>query len=78
MRATQKRIMGKDYLVNVKRCELDTRASTRCAGKNFRVLSLTEQTCDVQGFHNSFQAHDNIPIAIVATGYSHESGMMLF
>ena len=56
------------------KCELDTRADTICAGKNFRVLSLTGQTCDVSGFHQSFAAIHDIPVAQVATAMTLENG----
>ena len=56
------------------KCELDTRADTICAGKNFRVLSLTGQTCDVSGFHQSFESIHDIPIAQVATAMTLENG----
>ncbi len=56
-------------------CELDTRADTICAGHNFRVLCFTGQTCDVKGFHDSFDSLTDIPIARVATAYTDpESG----
>lgn len=47
------------------KCELDTRADTICAGKNFRALSLTGQTCDVSGFHQSFESLNDIPVALI-------------
>ena len=51
------------------RCELDTRADTICAGKNFCMLSTTGGVCDVKGFHDDFDAIKDIPIARVATPY---------
>lgn len=48
--------------------ELDTRADTICAGKNMRVLNWTGQTCSVKGFHSSYDALSDIPIARCATG----------
>ena len=56
------------------KCELDTRADTICAGKNFRAISLTGQTCDVSGFHQSFESLKDIPIAQVATAVTLENG----
>eukprot|EP00956_Cyclotella_meneghiniana_P012523 scaffold17820_cov42-Cyclotella_meneghiniana.AAC.5 len=47
---------------------------TICAGKNFRALSLTGQTCDVSGFHQSFDAIHDIPVAQVATAMTLENG----
>ena len=58
------------------KCETDTRADTICAGKNFRALSYTGQTCDVKGFHDSFESLGNIPIARVATAFVAESGQV--
>ena len=56
------------------KCELDTRADTICAGKNFRALELTGQTCEVSGFHQSFDSLKNVPIAKAATAYTLETG----
>ena len=56
------------------KCKLDTRADTICAGKNFRALSLKGQTCDVLGFHQSFESLHDIPLAQVATGVTLENG----
>ena len=40
-----------DHNINaIGRCEMDSRADTCCAGKNCRMLSTTEQLCDVKGF----------------------------
>jgi hypothetical protein len=49
------------------RNELDTRADTICAGANFKCIRLTGMVCQVQGFHKSFDAIPNIPVATVAT-----------
>ena len=53
------------------RCELDTRADTICAGQNFRALSHTGMTCEVSGFHKSFDSVSDVPVAQVATGFIH-------
>ena len=58
----------------VGRCELDTRADTICAGQNFRMLSPTGQTCDVQGFHDNFDSIKDVPIGTVATVFRDEHG----
>ncbi len=55
-------------------CELDTRADTICAGKNCRIISLTGQTCNVSGFHQSFGLLKNIPVAQVATAFITDTG----
>jgi hypothetical protein len=49
------------------RNELDTRADTICAGANFKCIRLTGMVCQVHGFHKSFNAIPNIPVATVAT-----------
>lgn len=56
------------------KCELDTCANTIYAGKNFRALSYTGQTCNVTGFHDSFDSLGDIPVARVATAYTADSG----
>ena len=49
------------------RCELDTRADTCCADNNCRPIFFTGQQCDVNGFHDGFEAVADVPIATVAT-----------
>ena len=57
-----------DHEVNTfAKCELDTRVDKICAGRNFRALAYTGQSCDVKGFHDSFDSLKNIPVAQVAT-----------
>lgn len=64
-----------DHTVNEHaRCELDTRADTICAGINFRLLSLTGQTCEVKGFHQAFEALRDIPVAQVASAVTINGG----
>lgn len=50
-------------------CEVDTAADTCCAGKNHRVLEWTGQTCSVSGFHDDYEALENVPVAQTATAY---------
>ena len=65
---SQERFFKSDHEVNTfAKCELDTRADTICAGINFRALAYTGQSCDVKGFHDSFDSLKNIPVAQVAT-----------
>lgn len=59
------------------RNELDTRAGTICAGKNFRLLALTGQTCDVSGFHQDFNSIKDIPVAQVATAMKMDNGEVI-
>lgn len=47
------------------------RADTICAGQNFQILSHTGMTCEVSGFHKSFDSVSNVPVAQVATGFIH-------
>lgn len=49
--------------------ELDTRADTICAGRNFKCLRLTGMVCQVHGFHQSFRAIPDVPVATVATAW---------
>jgi hypothetical protein len=60
------------------RNELDTRADTICAGANFRCIRLTGMVCQVQGFHKSFDAIPNIPVATVATVWDDPSTGMSY
>ena len=53
----------------IARNELDTRADTICAGSNFVCLSTTGLTCNVYGFHQSFHAIPEVPVATVATAW---------
>ena len=49
----------------------------QCAGANTWVLALTGQICDVQGFHQAFDALANIPVAQVATAVTFENGEVI-
>ena len=55
--------------------ELDTRADTICCGANWRILEPTGLCCDVRGFHESFDAIKDIPIASAATAITDENGV---
>ena len=55
--------------------ELDTRADTICCGVNWRMLEPTGQCCDVRGFHESFDAVKDIPVASAATAITDENGV---
>ena len=59
------------------RNELDTRADTICAGKNFRLLALTGQSCDVSGFHQDFDSIKDVPVAQVATAMTMDNGEVI-
>ena len=48
------------------------------ADSNFKVLSITGQTCDVQRFHNSFQALSNTSAAVASTVYVYDTGRTFF
>jgi len=56
------------------RCELDTRADTIWVGKNCHILTLSGQTCNVSGFHQSFSSIKDVPVAQVATAITMENG----
>jgi hypothetical protein len=66
----------RDLVGSPGRNELDTRADTICAGKNFIKLFDTGQVCDVKGFHDDFESIKDVPIATVATGYRDENGLV--
>ena len=48
------------------RFKTDSRVDTCCAGKNWRLLSITGQLCDVKGFNNSFESNTTVPVGISA------------
>ena len=52
------------------RIELDTRADTCVAGKNFRVIELTGETVNVTPFSDEYEAIGDVPVATVATAYT--------
>lgn len=52
------------------KCELDTRADTIVAGINCRPIISNGQTCEVKGFHSSFDAISNVPVSTVATAWT--------
>jgi hypothetical protein len=54
---------------HVARNKLDTRADTICAGINFLCIRPTGMSCNVQGFHASFDPILEIPVASVATAW---------
>ena len=54
--------------------ELDTRADTCCLGRNWRLLSITGQYCDVHGFHSELDAIKDVPVARCATAIKLPSG----
>ena len=49
------------------RNEMDSRADTSCAGANFHIIQDTGYVCDVQPFHPSSKAVQDIPIGTCAT-----------
>ena len=56
--------------------ELDTRADTICAGKNFIKLFNTGQVCNVKGFHDDFESIKDLPVSTVSMGYRDENGLV--
>ena len=62
-----------DYLAR-KRCEIDTRADTFCAGMTFSFQEPTGSVVDVGGFHPSLPILKDIPIGLVATAYDLPTG----
>jgi hypothetical protein len=57
-----------------KRCEIDTRADTFCAGQTFFLQKPTGSVVDVGGFHPSLPIIHDIPIGLVATAYDLPTG----
>jgi hypothetical protein len=56
--------------------ELDTHADTTCIGVDCRVLSVTDQVCQVLPYHKGYQPFDEVPIVQAATAYDHpETGI---
>ena len=49
----------------------------QCAGANTWVLALTGQICDVQGFHQAFDALADILVAQVVTAVTLENGELI-
>jgi hypothetical protein len=61
-------------LNNVAFAELDSHADTVVAGSTCRILELTEKSCDVYPYADSYEPITNVPIAKVATAYDHPTG----
>lgn len=58
------------------RNQSDTRAATICAGANFKCIRPTGLVYQVHGFHKSFDAIPNVPVATVAmTRVNPENGL---
>jgi hypothetical protein len=56
--------------------ELDTHADTTCVGVDCRILSVTDQVCQVLPYHKGYQPFDEVPIVQAATAYDHpETGI---
>jgi 3'-phosphoadenosine 5'-phosphosulfate (PAPS) 3'-phosphatase len=54
--------------------EMDSHADTVVAGSTCKILELTEKSCDVYPYANSYEPIKNVLIAKVATAYDHPSG----
>jgi hypothetical protein len=61
-------------LNNVAFTKLDSHADTVVAGSTCRILELTENSCDVYPYTDSYEPITNVPIAKVATAYDHPTG----
>ena len=53
---------------------MDSREDTCCSGNNWRILSTAGQLCGVKGFHYSYEAITNVPVARTATEVVHDDG----
>jgi hypothetical protein len=51
--------------------ELDSRADTCCAGKDFIVLEDTNTTCEVHPYHPKYKPVTNVPVVKAATAYDY-------
>ena len=64
-----------EYEVNtIVRFDMDIRADTCCADKNWRLLSKTGQLFDIKVFHNSYQSIANVPVGRTSTAVLHDDG----
>ena len=56
--------------------ELDSHADTSCVGADCRVLSITDQVCQVVPYHQDYQPFNEVPVVQAATAYDHpETGI---
>jgi len=51
--------------------ELDSRADTCCAGKDFIVLEDANTTCEVHQYHPKYKPVTNVPVVKAATAYDY-------
>ena len=51
--------------------ELDSHADTSCVGADCRVLSITDQVCQVVPYHQDYQPFNEVPVVQAATAYDH-------
>ena len=64
-----------DHKLNdIRRCDMDSRSDTCCAGNNWRLLSMTRQLCDVKGFKNSYKTTTNVQVGRATTLVVHDNG----
>ena len=70
----QLKIVQPDNYAARKRCEIDTRADTFCAGQTFILQEATGMVVDVGGFHPSLPVMKDIPICLVITAYDLPTG----
>jgi hypothetical protein len=59
-----KQVRGEGYL------ELDSHADTACVGADCRVITYTEQTCEVSLFHPDYKPLLDVPIVQTTTAYT--------
>lgn len=78
---SDKRVIGKQMKIDQpmnyaarKRCEIDTRADTFCAGQTFLLHEATGMVVDVGGFHPSLPVVKDVPIGTVITAYDTPEG----
>jgi hypothetical protein len=78
---SEKRVVGAQLKVTQptnyaarKRCEIDTRADTFCAGETFLLHEATGLVVDVGGFHPSLPVMKDVPIGTAITAYDTDEG----
>ena len=54
--------------------EINSYADTHCFGKNFRIVSTTEQICSVTAFLDELATMNNVPIVTTATAMVDDDG----
>ena len=62
----------KIYIIG--RDDTESRADNCCNEKNWRMLSTTDQLCDIKVFHKSYEGTTNVPVGRAVTAVVHDDG----